>query len=73
MQQQRIGVHTPNPEAVKIALSRHGLSKQGRVHLLLTAFPVLKIDQAYEPIFEKLLKEEVSTSPVVETGRSRRS
>jgi hypothetical protein len=42
------------------------LGNQGRVHLLLTAAPVPKIEQVYKLIFEKVLNEKVSTAPVVQ-------
>jgi hypothetical protein len=45
------------------------LANQGRVHLLLTAAPQVKVDQVYKLVFEKVLGEEVSTSPVVEARR----
>jgi hypothetical protein len=45
-----------------------GLSKQDRVHLFLAAFPLVKLDQAYQVIYEKILGENISTLPVKETG-----
>jgi len=41
------------------------LSRQGRVHLLLACTSPLKIEQIYRPVFEKILGETISTSPVV--------
>jgi hypothetical protein len=40
-----------------------------RVHLLLTLFPMVKIEQAYSLVFEKIVGERVSTIPVVELNR----
>jgi hypothetical protein len=40
------------------------LNAQGRVHLILAAFPLVKIEQIYRVIFEKVLNEKISTSPV---------
>jgi hypothetical protein len=48
--------------------ARRGLNKQGQVHLLLAAAPLAKVEQVYKLIFEKVLGEKVSTSPVVEAG-----
>jgi hypothetical protein len=45
---------------------RRALNNQGRVHLLLAAAPLVKVEQVYKLIFEKILGEKVSTSPVVE-------
>ena len=41
------------------------LSRQGRVHLLLACTSPLQIEQVYKLVFEKILGETVSTSPVV--------
>ena len=41
------------------------LSRQGRVHLLLACASPLKIEQIYRVVFEKILGETISTSPVV--------
>ena len=45
------------------------LDRQGRVHLLLSAAPLPRIKQVYKLVFEKILNEKISTSPVIETGR----
>jgi len=47
------------------------LDNQGRVHLLLAATRLPRIEQVYRLVFEKILNEKVSTSPVIEgrTGR----
>ena len=39
---------------------------QSRVHLLLTLSPLVKLDKAYQMVFEDIVGEKVSTSPVVE-------
>ncbi len=45
------------------------LDNQGRVHLLLAAAPLPRIEQVYRLVFEKILGEKVTTSPVIEGGR----
>jgi hypothetical protein len=40
------------------------LNSQGRVHLILTMSPLVKIEQVYRVIFEKVLNEKISTNPV---------
>jgi hypothetical protein len=47
---------------------RPQLSKQGSVHLLLATAPLPRLEQVYKLIFEKVLKEKVSTAPVVQAG-----
>jgi hypothetical protein len=42
---------------------RRGSASQG-VHLLLAVYPLARIDQIYEVIFEKILGEKISTLPV---------
>lgn len=42
------------------------LGKQGRVHLLLTAAPLARLENIYTLVFEKILNEKVSTAPVVQ-------
>jgi hypothetical protein len=44
------------------------LNAQGRVHLILTAAPLARIEQVYKLVFEKVLGEKVSTAPVVQIG-----
>src|SRR5262249_56138300 len=41
-----------------------GLSRQGQVHLLLSAAPLPRVGEVYRVVFERLLGERVSTSPV---------
>jgi hypothetical protein len=49
------------------AAQQGGLSAQGRVHLLMVAAPLARIGQVYKLVFEKVLGEKVSTSPVTQT------
>jgi hypothetical protein len=39
---------------------------QSRVHLLLTLTPLVKLEKAYQMVFEDIVGEKVSTNPVVE-------
>jgi hypothetical protein len=43
-----------------------GLSQQAQVHWLLAGRPLVKVEEIYETVFEKILGEKVSTLPVVE-------
>jgi len=43
------------------------LGKQGRVHLLLAAAPLARVEGIYKLVFEKILGEKVSTDPVAVT------
>jgi hypothetical protein len=45
------------------------LDNQGKVHLLLAAAPLPRLEQVYKVVFEKILNEKISTSPVIEAGR----
>jgi hypothetical protein len=47
---------------------RRKLSQQGRVHLLMTAAPLAKLERVYKIVFEKVLGEKVSTTPVVQAN-----
>jgi hypothetical protein len=47
---------------------RRALARQGQVHLILAAAPLVKIEQVYKLVFEKVLGEKVSTAPVVQGG-----
>lgn len=40
--------------------------QQSRVHLLLALAPLVKLESAYDLVFEKVLGEKVSTNPVIE-------
>src|SRR5262249_49635332 len=46
------------------------LDKLDRAHLLLAAYPLVKLDQAYRPIYEEILNEKVSTRPVLTKAQS---
>ena len=43
---------------------RQTLDSQGRVHLLLAAAPLARIEKVYKLVFENILGEKVSTAPV---------
>jgi hypothetical protein len=45
------------------------LNNQGKVHLLLAEAPLCPLGQVYQVVFERILNEKVSTSPVVVAGR----
>lgn len=55
-------VPTTDPLRAKAA---RNLGTQGQVHALLAHYPVPKIQQLYTIVFEEVLKEKVSTLPVV--------
>jgi hypothetical protein len=43
---------------------RRKLSNPGRVHLILAAAPLARLEQVYRLVFEKVLGETVTTAPV---------
>jgi hypothetical protein len=43
-----------------------------RVHLILTASPLPRVEHIYRLVFEKILGEQVSTDPVAETAQAGR-
>jgi hypothetical protein len=49
-------------------LMRLGGNRQAQVHLLLASYQIVKSDQVYRLVFERILGERVSTLPVVEVG-----
>jgi hypothetical protein len=55
-----------------VDLDRGGAARRlpnpGRVHLILAAAPLVKIEHVYKLVFEKVLGEKVSTAPVVQAG-----
>ncbi len=54
-------------EDVAAVLDRgRGLDNAGRIHLLLATYPLAPIGKVYRPIFERVLNEQVSTTPVLE-------
>jgi hypothetical protein len=42
-----------------------GLNNEGKVHLLLAVGAMPRLDQVYQPVFERILNEKISTVPVV--------
>lgn len=54
----------PNANLLGAPVGR-GLNNQGQVHFLLAYYPLPKIQQLYTIVFEDVLKEKVSTLPVV--------
>ncbi len=48
-----------------------GLDNPGRIDLLLSTYPLPPIGKVYRPIFERVLNEPVSTSPVLEGAAAR--
>ncbi len=64
----------PNYAVTEEALGKaldtgHGgkhLDQQAKVHLLLAYYPLVKLDQAYKVLYEKVLNEKISTKPVEE-------
>jgi hypothetical protein len=61
--------HQYDIRATARASNRPALEGQGRVHRVLALYPLLKIEQVYKYIFEKVLNEKVSTAPVKEASR----
>jgi hypothetical protein len=65
-------LYTPLAAALESVLDRDphaaSLSAQGKVRLLLAAFPLVNLAQAYRPVYERVLGERVTTAPVVEGG-----
>ena len=47
---------------------RQVLGNQGRVHMLLAAHALVKIEKVYGTVFENILGEKVTTKPVVTIG-----
>ena len=45
------------------------LNNQGKVHLLLGLGPVPPLGQVYQYVFERILGEKISTSPVASDGK----
>jgi hypothetical protein len=44
------------------------LPAEARVHLLLSNYPMVKLERIFPAVFERLLGETVSTRPVVDVG-----
>jgi hypothetical protein len=72
--QVMVPTYTPSPQAVAFALDYHGkgqrsrLNNPGRIHMLLALYPMLRIEEAYRQIFERVLNEKLSSLPVVQRG-----
>lgn len=47
---------------------RRKLGNQGRVHLILTAAPLARLERVYNLVFERILGEKISTAPVARNG-----
>ncbi|HYT93188.1 MAG TPA: hypothetical protein VEL76_31005 [Gemmataceae bacterium] len=47
---------------------RPGLDNAGRVHLLLACYPLVRIEEVYGLVFERILNQPLSTVPVVQRG-----
>jgi hypothetical protein len=62
--------YQPTEEGLTKVLERKGaarqLDQQDQVNLLLAYYPLVKLDQAYKVVYEKVLNEKVSTKPVEE-------
>lgn len=56
--------HPGNAQALEPLLTVQ--DKESRVHLLLALAPLVKLEKAYDLVFEKVLGEKVSTEPVIE-------
>jgi hypothetical protein len=62
----------PRPNAVsaklldQLMLQNHelGVNNEGKVHLLLAVGAMPRLDQVYQPMFERILNEKISTVPV---------
>jgi hypothetical protein len=52
------------PAALLDQTAGRGLSSQEQVHLLLSEAPLVGVEQVYQSVFERILGERVSTSPV---------
>jgi len=62
---QLTGGNPPVPHAELLRLpGARGLDQHGQVSLLLAYYPLAKLDQLYPIVFERVLKEKVSTLPV---------
>lgn len=45
--------------------TRGSWNKQAKVHQMLAAYPLVKINRVFELVFERILREDVTTAPVV--------
>ena len=75
--QREHGVRLPRPDAptgrsLDQSFAQHAtlpLNNQGKVQLMLALSPVPPIGQVYKIVFERILGEKISTSPVALEGR----
>lgn len=58
------GPPTPTNNPIHVPTARR-LGTQGQVHLLLASYPMPKLRDLYPIVFEDVLKEKLSTLPVV--------
>jgi hypothetical protein len=67
---QRLPLYHATAPALEAVLDKtpgaSQLDKQAKVHLLLAAFPLVRLDQAYRVVYDKIVGEQVSTLPVAE-------
>ncbi len=54
--------------AVLASAGRKGASNEAKVHLLLCNMPLVRLDDIYAVVWEKVLNEKVSTAPVAQKG-----
>jgi hypothetical protein len=50
------------------ALLNQSWNQQAKAHLLLASFPMAKVARVYGTVFESILNETISTSPVIRKG-----
>lgn len=55
-----------SPQQLAMYFGRAALNNQGKVHLLLTAYPLTELKNIYPVVFQNILGETVSATPVVE-------
>jgi hypothetical protein len=56
----------PRAFTVGTDASLHHLGNQQKAHLVLVAYPLVKVQHVYKYVFEKILNEQVSTLPVAQ-------
>ena len=64
---RRMPKATPNVPVEEVAMNelrQQMMDRQAQVHLLLTAYPLVKTDLIFRTVFEQVLGERVSTSPI---------
>jgi hypothetical protein len=67
---QHMPYYQPTDEALVALLDRspnaRNLNQEQRVHLLLAAYPLVKLNIAYKAVYENIVGEKISTRPVAE-------